>query len=131
MEDGQYKKSEEVIEKCLQVMPNKAIPYDYFNMQQVGILLELDQYENSSEVGAPSKLKSMADDIAEITVQNTSEMLDYMIKTKNYNMTQMQQMLISLNTITRAYRASGHKEEAAKYEELFNKYYQEFQNASK
>ncbi|MAE85868.1 MAG: glycosyltransferase [Flammeovirgaceae bacterium] len=131
MEDGQYKKSEEVIEKCLQAMPNEAIPYDYFNMQQVGILLELDQYENSSEVGAPSKLKSMADDIAEITVQNTSEMLDYMIKTKNYNMTQMQQMLISLNTITRAYRASGHKEEAAKYEELFNKYYQEFQNASK
>ena len=131
MEDGQYKKAEAVIEKCLTAMPNEAIPFDYFNMQQVGILLELDQYQKSGEVNETSKLKSMADNIAEITVSRNAEMLDYMIKNKNYNLTEMQQMLISLNTITRAYRASGYKEEAAKYEELFNKYYQEFQNAAK
>ncbi len=133
MEDGQYDKAAEVVAKSLEVMPNKSIPYDYFNMQQVGILLELDQLETNggSEVDAPSNLKSMADNISEITVKNTSEMLDYMIRKQNYNLQEMQQMLISLNTITRAYRSSGYNEEAKKYEEIFNKYYQTFQNASR
>ncbi len=134
MDAGEYDKAAAVIENCLQVMPNESIPYDYFNMQQVGILLELDQHQEgegiSGEVDSPSNLKSMADNISEITSKNTSEMLDYMIKNNSYNLTEMQQRLISLNTLTRAYRASGYKEEAAKYEELFNKYYQEFQNVA-
>lgn len=136
MDAGEYKKAEDVITKSLKVMPNEAIPYDYFNMQQVGILLELAQQTmgqdtTTSEVDAPSQLKSMADNISEITVKNTSEMLEYMIQNQNYNLQEMQQMLISLNSITRAYRASGYREEAAKYEEIFNKYYQAFQEASR
>ncbi|RED99565.1 glycosyltransferase family 117 protein [Marinoscillum furvescens] len=129
---GDYDRAQNVLIKCLEVMPNESIPYDYFNVQQVGILLELDQLTVSTDtlVGEikTSKLKALADNIAEITSTNSVEMLDYYFSTGSYDPNELQQMLLSLNAVTRAYRATGHKEEAAKYEEMFNKYYSSFQN---
>ena len=96
-------------------MPNESIPFDYFNVQQVGLLLEVGEND-------------LANYVAETTSKDAVEMLDYYIERGIYNRAEIQQKLYSLNNITRAYRANRMNEEAAKYEEMFNKYYKSFQN---
>lgn len=128
---GEYTRAKEVLLKCLEVIPNKSLPYDYFNVQQVGILLELDKLliDNdtlSGEVNT-STLRELASDIAEITSKDAVEMLDYYIENGIYDRIELQQKLLTLNALTRAYRAAGDNENAAKYEEMFDRYYRQFQ----
>ncbi|MFY0607986.1 MAG: DUF2723 domain-containing protein [Cyclobacteriaceae bacterium] len=129
IENGEYEKARDVMVESLKVIPHESIPYDYFNVQQVGLLLQLDKllYDNTSEVNA-SELVSLANNIAEVTSKDAVEMLDYYIGKGIYNRSEIQQKLMSLNAITRAYRANRMNEEAAKYEEMFNRYYTSFQN---
>jgi len=115
MEANDYDRAKEVLVRCLEVMPNESIPFDYFNVQQVGLLLEVGEND-------------LANYVAETTSKDAVEMLDYYIERGIYNRAEIQQKLYSLNNITRAYRANRMNEEAAKYEEMFNKYYKSFQN---
>lgn len=131
MEAGEYEKAKEVMLKSLKVMPNKSIPYDYFNVQQVGIMLDLDKLLiNSDTLNSEvqtSELRDMANHIAEVTSKDAVEMLDYYIANDMYDRMELQQKLLMLNGLTRAYRAVGDLESAAKYEEMFDKFYRQFQ----
>jgi len=131
MEDGEYTEARDVIIKCLKVIPDEAIPYDYFNVQQIGILLELDDLMNNSignEVDDKNDLVAMADKIADAVAHDDAQMLEYYINSGVYNRQEIQQRIFSLNSIIRAYRANGMNEKAAQYEEVFDKYYKAFQN---
>lgn len=131
MENGDYNKAEEVMKRSLAVIPNESIPYDYFNVQQVSILLELDNLTSGLDSAnaeiKTSELKSLADNIAEVTSKNAEEMLDYYFQSGYYNSSELQQNLLSLNQLARAYRSTGNREEAARYEEIFNRFYKTFQ----
>ncbi len=129
VESGDYKKAEEVITKCLTVIPNEAIPYDYFNIQQVGLLLEIARSSTSdtlSEVQT-SRALEMANQIADIMSATDSEMLEYLLASNSYDQLEVQRRLLSLNELARAYRSFGDNERAAKYELLFNTQYQKIQ----
>lgn len=130
MDESKYDQAKDVMIKSLEVMPNESIPYDYFNVQQVGIMLELERTMNADSLSGsavqPKELKELADNIALITSRNAEEMLDYYIGSGDYGSMEMQQMLLSLNGLARAYRATGYKEDATKYEKIFQKYYSAF-----
>ncbi len=115
MEVDEYEKAREVLVRCLEVMPNESIPFDYFSVQQVGLLLEVGEND-------------LADYVAETASKDAVEMLDYYIERGIYSRNEIQQKLLSLNAITRAYRANRLNEQATKYEEMFNRYYRSFQN---
>lgn len=119
---GEYDQAKDVVVKCLTAIPNEAIPYDYFNVQQIGILLEIEKYAPGAD-STSADLKTMADNIAVVTSTNAVEMLDYYLNNDIYDPTEVRDNILQLNGIARAYRAAGYKEEAAKYEELFSKYY--------
>ena len=114
IEEGDYARAAEVLKKCVEVMPDESVPYDFFSVQQVDMLLK---------VGEPE----LADHIAERTSMYASQWLDYYFSTDSSETNELQKQLLSLNEIARAYRANGEREKAAAYEELFNKYYTQLQ----
>ncbi|MFT5642450.1 MAG: hypothetical protein ACI9A7_002561 [Cyclobacteriaceae bacterium] len=132
MEAGDYDKAKNVMEKSLSVMPDKAIPYDYFNVQQVGIMLQLNNLDTTimgrDNLQAAS-MRSLADDIASITLQRNTDMLDYMIETGSRDINEIQKRVLSLNELARAYRSAGENEKAAEYEKVFSTYYQKLQSS--
>lgn len=115
--EGDYERASEVLKKCNEVMPDEAVPYDFFSVQQVGMLLE---------VGEPE----LADYIAERTSTYASQWLDYYFSTGGTETNELQKQLLSLNEVARAYRANGDREKAAAYEELFNTYYSQLQSGN-
>ncbi|MEM6831764.1 MAG: DUF2723 domain-containing protein, partial [Bacteroidota bacterium] len=102
---GDEERARVVLKKCLDVMPHESIPYDYFNIQQVDMLLKLGEDE-------------LADNISEVTSTDAVEWLDYFLRKDIKNPVEFQRKLLFLNELARAYRSSDDKEKAAKYEEL-------------
>ena len=98
-------------------MPDEAVPFDFFSVQQVGMLLEVGEQE-------------LADFVAERTSTYASQWLDYYFATGSTETNELQKQLLSLNEVARAYRANGDREKAAAYEELFNTYYSQLQSGS-
>lgn len=115
MEKGDYERAKEVAIKSLELIPNKAVPYDYFNVQQIGLLLELGEHE-------------LANEVAEISVANASQMLDYYLKKNIYDRSEIQQQIMMLNSIWHSYRVNRMNDKAAEYEKIFDKYYRAFHN---
>ncbi|MFY0599356.1 MAG: DUF2723 domain-containing protein [Cyclobacteriaceae bacterium] len=130
VQKGEYEKALEVIKRSLEVMPNESIPYDYFNIQQVGILLSIDKLNTSlgGDGTTYSAARSIADEISEITSKENAEMLEYIIDTEQFDQMELQKRILSLNELARSYRAYGDREKAKEYEELFEKYYSRLQN---
>jgi tetratricopeptide (TPR) repeat protein len=108
--EGKYDKAREVLKRCIEVMPNESLPFDYFNVQQVDLFLKVDEPE-------------IAKNIAELASKDASEWLDYYFSRSGASTIELQKKLLSLNELSRAFRANGDRENAAKYEELFSKYY--------
>jgi pentatricopeptide repeat protein len=110
LKKGDFEKAREVLKRCLEVMPHEAVDYDFFNVQEIGMLLK---------VGEPE----LANHIAEITSKQSTEWLDYYFDVDGIESIELQKKILALNEIARAYRANGDRENASKYEEMFNKYY--------
>ena len=114
IEEGDFERAALVLKKCLEVMPDASVPYDIFSMHQVGMLLK---------VGEPD----LANHIAEKTTTYASQWLEYYFATDGADTNELQKHLLSLNEVTRAYRANGDREKAAYYEELFNRYFSQLE----
>ncbi len=122
IEKGQYEQALTVIKTCIERMPNESLAFDYFNIQQVGILLTIDKM-SAREGSALAEAKPLADKIAEITSKENSEMLAYMIENDISDQMELQKRILSLNELARSYRAYGDKEKASEYEKIFEMYY--------
>lgn len=109
--EGKTDKAREAVLKCLELMPDEAIPYDHFTVQQVSLLLALDEEEKAIEM-------------AEILAQRSDEMLTYLYETGTADRFEMQKNLIGLSELARAFRATDNTELANKYEQLFRKHYE-------
>lgn len=118
IEEGKLDSARNVLIKSLEVMPHESVPYDFFNVQQVGMLLQVDELE-------------IAKQIAEITSRDSQQWLDYYFSKEGVEPIEMQKKLLSLNELSRAFRANGYKEEASKYEEMFSDYYSKLSNGTR
>lgn len=114
IEEGDYVRASEVLKKCLEVMPNESVPFDFFSVQQVDLLLKVGEEE-------------LANHVAEVTSSYATQWLDYYYENNTTDTNELQRQLLSLNEVARAYRANGDRELAASYEELFNTYYARLQ----
>lgn len=114
IEKGDLNRAAEVLKRCLEVMPNEAVAFDFFNVQQIGMLLQ---------VGEPE----LANHVATVTSTWATEWLDYYFAVGSNDTMELQKKILALNEIARAYRANGEREKAAEYEALFNTYYSQLQ----
>lgn len=112
IDNGEYEKALEVINKSLELIPDKSIMYDHFSVQLVEFLLKLDQIGDI-------KTEELANEIAEITSKRADEILNYYFDNKINNKYEIQRNLVSLNTLARAYNNHPNKELSEKYRNLF------------
>jgi hypothetical protein len=110
MAEGKMEKAKEALLKCLELMPDAAIPYDHFNVQQIGMLVAVGEIEKAKEMAA-------------IVSVRADEMLTYLVENNILDGLEMQKSLIALSELARAFRATDEDELANKYEQLFRKHY--------
>ncbi|MEQ9405274.1 MAG: DUF2723 domain-containing protein [Cyclobacteriaceae bacterium] len=110
IDEGDYERARATLIRCLEVMPHESIPYDYYNIQEVDLLLQLGEQE-------------LADNIADITSKDAVEWLDYFLTKDNRDPLEFQKKLLYLNSLAGAYRSNDMRERANEFEELFSKYY--------
>ncbi|MFY0689401.1 MAG: DUF2723 domain-containing protein [Cyclobacteriaceae bacterium] len=111
LNDGDKERAREVLMKNLELIPDIAVPYDVFSVQQIGLLLAADEKEKALEM-------------AEIIGQRSKEWLEYATTSLAFSPgdQEFQQRMISLQELARVFRASNERELAAEYEAMFNQY---------
>ena len=112
----EYDKALEVINKSLDLIPDKAIMYDHFSVQIVEYLINLNEK-------AGMKTLELANNIAEISNKRADEILNYYYDNNINNRYEIQRNLVSLNTLARAYSRNSDQELSKKYRELFENNY--------
>lgn len=108
--EGKTELAREALLKCLELMPDAAIPYDHFSVQQVGLLLAVSEDQKAAEM-------------AEVMAARSDEMLYYMYENNIVDRFELQKNLIGLSELARSFKGSGNNELANKYEKLFRKHY--------
>lgn len=108
--EGDTERAKEALLTCLELMPDDAIMFDHFTVQQVGMLMDVGEEE-------------LAKQIADITSQRSDEMLTYLFANNINDRLEIQRNLVSLNELARAFSRFGDAELATKYQELFRKHY--------
>jgi len=112
----EYDKALEVINKSLEIIPDKAIMYDHFSVQIVEYLINLNEK-------AGMETLELANNIAEISSKRADEILNYYYDNNINNRYEIQRNLVSLNTLARAYSRNSDQELSKKYRELFENNY--------
>ena len=112
----EYDKALEVINKSLDLIPDKAIMYDHFSVQIVEYLININEK-------AGMKTLELANNIAEISSKRADEILNYYYDNNINNRYEIQRNLVSLNTLARAYSRNSDQELSKKYRELFENNY--------
>ena len=107
---GEHERAKQVIKRCLEVMPNASIPYDYFNVRQIAMLFQIGE-------------KELAEKVAKQCSHSAADWLDYYFDKTGLNTQAAQGKLFVLNEISKAYRTYGEREQAAEYDSLFTSYY--------
>ncbi|MEM8895630.1 MAG: DUF2723 domain-containing protein, partial [Bacteroidota bacterium] len=110
MAENKYTEAREALLSCVERMPDEAIRFDHFSVQQVGMLLRVGEEE-------------LANQIAELTSARADEMLTYLFDNGISDQYQIQRNLISLNELSRAYNSVGETEKATEYQQIFRKHY--------
>lgn len=108
---GEFEKAKEVLKKSLEVMPNEVIPYDFFSVQQMGLLFEVGENE-------------LAMDIAREVGDKAQEWLAYYADQLNFEQLEIRRRLLSLSEISRTLKINGEDELATQYADVLKRYYQ-------
>ena len=112
----EYDKALEVINKSIELIPDRSIMYDHFSVQLVEFLLDL-------KVKANMETEELANQIAEIIGERSNEILNYYFDNNINDRFEIQKNLVSLNTLARAYSQYNNPELSKKYRELFENNY--------
>jgi pentatricopeptide repeat protein len=113
---GNYDKALEVINKSIELIPDKSIMYDHFSVQLVEFLLDL-------KTKASMDTEELANEIAEVIAKRSDELLNYYYDNKIDDRYEIQKNLVSLNTLARAYSKYNNPELSKKYRDLFENNY--------
>ena len=114
--DEDYEKALEVINKSIELIPDKSIMYDHFSVQLVEFLLDL-------KIKADMDTEELANKIAEVIANRSDELLNYYFDNKIDDRYEIQKNLVSLNTLARAYSKYTNPELSKKYRDLFENNY--------
>jgi len=107
---GDNEKAREVLNRSLDVMPHKALRYDYSNVQTASLLFQ---------VGETDK----AVDISEKLGESSSDFLEYYVNIKNAPPNEVQKHMTILSLLSRMLKQNGQDELALKIETSFLDYY--------
>ncbi|WP_210516892.1 glycosyltransferase family 117 protein [Hymenobacter terricola] len=109
---GNVAKAKEVADKCLELMPDNAIPYDYYSPQLVPALVAAGE-------------KKKADDLLDTMTRRSEQMLAYYATKPDASLFEDDQRgyLLSLQSVYRAAELSGDKARSEKALGLMNQYY--------
>ena len=109
---GNVAKAREVANKCLEVMPDKAIPYDYYSPQLVPALVAGGE-------------KKKADDILDTMTARSEQMLAYYATKPDGSLFEDDQRgyLVGLQSVYMAAERAGDKPRADKARGLMQQYY--------
>ena len=116
IDENRYNDALKVINKCLEVMPDKSLMYDHFSVQIVEYLIDLNQKADLNTM-------NLANEIAELTSVRADETLNYYFDNGIKNRYEIQRNLVSLNTLARAYSKTDKQDLSKKYRELFENNY--------
>jgi len=110
--DNNTAKAKEVADKCLELMPDKAVPYDYYSPLLVPALVAGGE-------------KAKANDIMDTITRRAEQMLAYYANSRDGALFEDDQRmnLISLQSVYRAAEAIGDKQRSEKAAGLMNQYY--------
>jgi hypothetical protein len=114
LEEGNPAKAKEVADKCLALMPDKAVPYDYYSPLLVPALI----------AGGD---KSKADNIMDTMTNRSEQMLAYYASRPDAGLFDDDQRvyLLGLQSVYRAAELIGDKTRSAKAIGLMNQYYRQ------
>lgn len=116
LDEGDKERALKALRKSLEVMPDKAIPYDYASALTVQLLLEAGDTEKAVE-------------IAEVMTRRADKTLTY-LEQENMDMGNQRQInLVILNQLSRAMASAGKEDEAMRYQQLLAKHYQSLQRS--
>lgn len=111
IQNGDSEKAAEVLKKSLEVMPDEVIPYDFFSVQQMGLLFEVGEND-------------LAMDIASKVGKKAEEWLSYYTEKGGFiDDLEMRRRLLSLSEISRTLRLNGEDELATQYADILTRYY--------
>ena len=116
IKNKEYDKALEVINKSIELIPDRSVMYDHFSVQLVEFLLDL-------KVKANMETEELANQIAEIIGERSNEILNYYFDNNINDRFEIQKNLVSLNTLARAYSQYNNPELSKKYRELFENNY--------
>lgn len=116
IDENRYDDALKVINKCLEIMPDKSLMYDHFSVQIVEYLIDLNQKADLNTM-------NLANEIAELTSIRADETLNYYFDNGIKNRYEIQRNLVSLNTLARAYSKTNDQDLSKKYRELFENNY--------
>ncbi|MDG1189532.1 MAG: tetratricopeptide repeat protein, partial [Flavobacteriales bacterium] len=111
--EGDFERAENVIDRCLEVMPNEAIPFNYFNLPMAEVYYKIGKLEKAKEI-----VSILTDSyFNELEYYNT---IDDKILSKLQREYQLANQIVSnLYSITTKYKDNESQE---KIVELYNQY---------
>jgi len=107
---GDSTRAREALIRCMEVMPDKAIPYDHANVQTASLLFEVGEDEK-------------AIDIAEKLGTNSMEYLEYYQEYGTAPQNEVQRHMTILSLLSRMLKNNGEEELSARLEASFMQYY--------
>jgi hypothetical protein len=109
--EGKNDKAKEVVNHCLKMMPDAAVPYDYYMPPFISLLYKLGE-------------SAKADEIANTMVRRAVQNLEYLkVKGEGSNSRDYQMSLAYLDQVVNAYREVGKNDEANLVYQTLMKYY--------
>lgn len=114
IQEGKLDKAKAVLNRCLDVIPDKAIPYDQISVSFIGPLISVGE-------------KARALQMAQTIMNRCDENLNYYIET-NGDSQDIRVNLYEMNLVVQQLQDAKLTAEASKYEAIFNKHYQRLGN---
>ena len=114
MDKGDTVRAKKVVDHVFAVMPDKAIPYDYYTPQFIEPLVRLGDQQRANEV-----IDTMS--------KRCDEALTYYLGKGIPNEMEIQTNLFTLNQLMNSTRQLGMTEKAKQMEEIFMKHYSRVQ----
>jgi hypothetical protein len=105
---GETEKAKEVVTRCLEVMPDRGIPFDVTMPGLVQIMMRLGMQEEANKV-------------ADTMVSRADELVQYYLKKGERKNDRIQEQMYILNYLAQIYQGNTDKDRATRFQELFSK----------
>ncbi|PQA59194.1 glycosyltransferase family 117 protein [Siphonobacter curvatus] len=114
IQEGKLAQAKTVLNRCLEAIPDKAIPYDQISVSFIGPLISVGE-------------KAKALQMAELIMKRSDENLNYYIES-NGDSQDIRVNLYQMNLVVQQLHDAKLEAEANKYEAIFNRQYQRLGN---